>query len=243
MSLPVRFKRRIKRVGNSRCRIQALKLNHVCCCFTWASGLDSLFIRHTRLKDDIYPSRSLDRSSDVFVYFTSKVFGQTPRPLRIDPDTPRTQDAQDRGPALAQAGRFPIDRAAGRSLDRLDRAAGQLPPLQPRHRSCARLGRTRRRSTPRFYTVRNVGPQALYTARIGGPFYAAGICGSLVGEGRLAQARTAALRPPSPTTRWSCMRPLPRAPVTQTNRRLRTPRWAREREREGEREERERERD
>ena len=38
-----------KRVGNFRCCIQALKLNHVCCCFTSASGLDSLFIRHTRL--------------------------------------------------------------------------------------------------------------------------------------------------------------------------------------------------
>ena len=38
---------------------------------------DSLFIRHTRLKDDIYPSCSLDRLSDVFVYLTSKVVGQT----------------------------------------------------------------------------------------------------------------------------------------------------------------------
>ena len=71
------FKRDNTRVSNFRCCIQALKLNHVCCCFTSASGLDSLFIRHTRLKDDIYPSHSLDRSSDVFVYFTSKVVGQT----------------------------------------------------------------------------------------------------------------------------------------------------------------------
>jgi hypothetical protein len=42
------FKRDNTRVSNFRCCIQALKLNHVCCCFTSASGLDSLFIRHTR---------------------------------------------------------------------------------------------------------------------------------------------------------------------------------------------------
>ncbi len=75
--MSLRFKRRNKRVSNSRCCTQALKLNHVCCCFTSASGLDSWFIRHTRLKDDIYPSCSLDRLSDVFVYLTSKVVGQT----------------------------------------------------------------------------------------------------------------------------------------------------------------------
>ena len=80
--MSLRFKRRIKGIGNSCCRIQALKLNHVCCCFTSAFGLDSLFIRHTRLKDDIYPSRSLDRSSDVFVYLASKVLRQLYLPLR-----------------------------------------------------------------------------------------------------------------------------------------------------------------
>ena len=53
------FKRGNKRVSNFRCCIQALNLNHVCCCFTSASGLDSSFIRHTRPKDDIYPSHSL----------------------------------------------------------------------------------------------------------------------------------------------------------------------------------------
>jgi hypothetical protein len=37
----------------------ALNSTNVCCCFTLASGLDSLFIRHTRPYDDIYPSRSL----------------------------------------------------------------------------------------------------------------------------------------------------------------------------------------
>ena len=58
-NMSLQFKRRNKRVSNFRCCIQALKLNHVCCCFTSASGLDSLFIRHTRPKDDIYPSHSL----------------------------------------------------------------------------------------------------------------------------------------------------------------------------------------
>ena len=58
-NMSLRFKRRIKRVSNIRCCIQALNLNHVCCCFTSASGLDSSFIRHTRPKDDIYPSHSL----------------------------------------------------------------------------------------------------------------------------------------------------------------------------------------
>jgi hypothetical protein len=73
--MSLRFKRRNK--STSSCCIQALKLNHVCCCFTSASGLDSVFIRHTRLKVDIYPSRSLERSSDVFVYLASKVVGLT----------------------------------------------------------------------------------------------------------------------------------------------------------------------
>ncbi len=39
--------------------VSSFELNHVCCCFTSASGLDSLFIEHTRQQDDIYPSRSL----------------------------------------------------------------------------------------------------------------------------------------------------------------------------------------